>query len=63
MQHLYRRQGGLLLLMAVLIVLLVSVLPHWGYSRHWGYVPSGGLGFILIVLLILVLLERTIHRW
>ncbi|CAN5723370.1 hypothetical protein BH09VER1_BH09VER1_35010 [soil metagenome] len=39
----------------ILIVLLVGALPAWPYSSGWGYYPSGGLGLILIVLLVLAL--------
>ena len=46
---------GLILLILV-IVLLIGGLPRWGYSRDWGYGPSGGLGLVLVILLILVLL-------
>jgi hypothetical protein len=44
-----------LLLLIVLIVLLVGGLPTWGYSRNWGYAPSGLLGLVLVVFLILVI--------
>lgn len=46
---------GLVLLILV-ILLLVGAMPTWGYSRKWGYGPSGVLGFILVVMLILLLL-------
>lgn len=39
----------------VLIVVLLAVLPTWPYSSGWGYYPSGGIGLILIILLILML--------
>jgi hypothetical protein len=45
-----------LILLIILIVLLIGALPSWGYSRGWGYYPSGGLGLILIIVLILWLL-------
>jgi hypothetical protein len=45
---------GLILLILV-ILLLVGGLPTWGYSRKWGYRPSGVLGLILIIVLILLL--------
>jgi hypothetical protein len=45
-----------LILLIILIVLLVGALPSWGYSRGWGYYPSGGLGLILIIILILYLM-------
>jgi hypothetical protein len=46
------------ILIIVLILLLLGALPSWGYSRGWGYGPSGLLGLVLIVLVILVLLGR-----
>jgi hypothetical protein len=45
-----------LILLIILIILLVGAMPTWGYSRGWGYYPSGTLGLILIILLILYLL-------
>lgn len=45
-----------LILLIVLIVLLIGTAPAWPYSRGWGYAPSGGIGTILLVLLILWLL-------
>jgi hypothetical protein len=46
------------ILLIILILLLVGALPTWPYSSGWGYYPSGGLGLVLIILLILVLLGR-----
>jgi hypothetical protein len=46
------------ILLIVLILLLVGALPSWPHSRSWGYYPSGGLGLLFVVLLILVLLGR-----
>ncbi|WP_293906639.1 DUF3309 family protein [Phenylobacterium sp.] len=46
------------ILIIVLILLLVGALPTWGHSRNWGYFPSGGLGLVVVVLIILVLLGR-----
>ena len=43
-----------LILLILLIVLLMGGLPTWGYSRNWGYGPSGGLGLVLLVVLVLV---------
>ena len=45
-------------LIVVLILLLMGALPTWPHSREWGYLPSGVLGFILLILIILVLLGR-----
>jgi hypothetical protein len=44
-----------LILFIVLLVLLVGAIPAWPHSRKWGYYPSGGLGLLVIVLLILLL--------
>ena len=42
--------------MIVLIVLLLGGLPTWPHSRNWGYGPSGGLGTLLLIVIILMLL-------
>lgn len=46
------------ILLIILIVLLVGALPRWGHSASWGYGPSGGLGLILIIVLVLFLMGR-----
>ncbi|HEX6376560.1 MAG TPA: DUF3309 domain-containing protein [Allosphingosinicella sp.] len=46
------------ILLIILILLLLGALPTWGYSRGWGYGPSGILGLVLIVILILFLMGR-----
>lgn len=46
------------ILLIVLILLLVGAIPTWPHSRNWGYMPSGALGLIVIILVILVLLGR-----
>jgi hypothetical protein len=50
------------MLMTILIILLILALigglPRWGYSRSWGYAPSGLLGTVVVILLILWLLGR-----
>jgi len=45
-------------LVVVLVILLLGALPTWPYSADWGYYPSGGLGLVLIVLLILLFARR-----
>jgi hypothetical protein len=45
------------LLFIVLILLLIAALPAWPYSTGWGYYPSGGLGLILLIVLLVVLLR------
>lgn len=47
------------ILLVILVLLLIGALPNWGYSRGWGYYPSGGIGILFIILLILVLTGRT----
>ena len=47
------------ILLVILILLLLGALPTWPYSSGWGYYPSGGLGLILVILIILVLLGRA----
>jgi hypothetical protein len=47
------------ILLIILILLLIGALPTWPYSTGWGYYPSGGLGLVVIVLLVLVLLGRV----
>ncbi len=46
------------ILLVLLIVMLLGALPAWPYSTGWGYYPSGGLGLVVIILLILVLMGR-----
>jgi hypothetical protein len=47
------------ILLIVLILLLLGALPTWPYSTGWGYYPSGGLGLVLLIVLILVLAKRV----
>jgi hypothetical protein len=47
-----------LILFIILIVLLLGALPTWPYSRGWGYYPSGGLGLVVLILVILLLMGR-----
>ncbi len=46
------------ILLIILVVLLIAAIPTWPYSSGWGYGPSGFLGLLLVVLLILVLMGR-----
>jgi hypothetical protein len=46
------------ILLVILILMLLGAIPAWPHSRSWGYGPSGGLGLVVIVLLILVLTGR-----
>jgi hypothetical protein len=42
------------ILLVVLILLLIGALPTWPHSRSWGYAPTGGLGIVLIVVIVLL---------
>jgi hypothetical protein len=44
------------ILVIVVLLMLLGALPRWSHSRQWGYFPSGGLGLVLVVLIVLVLL-------
>jgi hypothetical protein len=46
------------ILLVLLVLLLVGALPTWPHSQSWGYFPSGGLGLVLLILIILVLTKR-----
>jgi Protein of unknown function (DUF3309) len=45
-------------LVVILILALLGALPRWPHSRHWGYVPTGGVGLALLIVVILVLLGQ-----
>lgn len=45
------------ILLVVLILVLIAALPTWPYSAGWGYYPSGGLGLIVLIVLLIVLLR------
>ncbi len=46
------------ILLVILIVLLLGALPTWPYSGGWGYYPSGGLGLVVLVLVVLLVMGR-----
>lgn len=46
------------ILIIVLVLLLIGALPSWNHSRSWGYWPSGGLGLVAVIIIILVLTGR-----
>ena len=46
------------ILIVILILALLGVLPRWSHSRDWGYAPSGGLGLILFIVVVLLVLGR-----
>ena len=47
-----------IILLVLLILMLLGALPTWPHSRSWGYYPSGGLGLLLAVLIVLLVLGR-----
>ena len=46
------------ILLVILVLMLLGAVPAWPHSRSWGYAPSGGLGLVLVILLVLVLTGR-----
>jgi Protein of unknown function (DUF3309) len=46
------------ILLIVLILFLIGALPTWGHSRSWGYGPSGGLGLIVLIVVVLLVMGR-----
>lgn len=46
------------ILLVVLIIVLIGALPTWPYSGGWGYYPSGGIGLVVLILVILLLMGR-----
>jgi sterol desaturase/sphingolipid hydroxylase (fatty acid hydroxylase superfamily) len=57
-QNFLRRASMYTILLVLLILMLLGALPTWPYSRAWGYYPSGGLGLIVVVVLVLLLAGR-----
>lgn len=45
-------------ILVLVILMLVGALPAWPYSKKWGYYPTGGLGLVAVILLLLILLEK-----
>ncbi len=46
------------ILLIILVLALIGALPRWGHSANWGYYPSGGLGLVVFILIILLILGR-----
>ena len=46
------------IIVVILILALVGALPNWGHSRSWGYGPSGGLGLVLLIIVVLILTDK-----
>jgi Protein of unknown function (DUF3309) len=53
-----RRNPLAIVLVVLLVILLIGLLPSWPYSVGWGYYPSGGLGLLLLILVVLLLADR-----
>jgi hypothetical protein len=47
-----------LILIVVIVLLLLAVLPTWPYSSGWGYYPTGGLGLVLLIVILLIVLQK-----
>jgi hypothetical protein len=47
------------IILVLLILMLIGALPNWPHSKNWGYYPSGGLGLLVVILLVLILLGRV----
>jgi hypothetical protein len=45
-------------LVVVLVLVLIASLPRWGHSRNWGYIPSSGIGLVVLVVIVLLVLGR-----
>jgi len=52
-----------LILLIILILLLIGGLPAWPYSRSWGFAPSGLLGLLLVILLVMLFLQAIPWGW
>ena len=48
-----------LVILVILIILLIGLLPTWGYSSSWGPYPSGGVGLLVIILLVVIIMDRV----
>jgi len=46
------------LLLIILILMLIGAVPTWPHSKSWGYGPSGGLGLVVVILIVLLLMGR-----
>ena len=46
------------ILLIILIIILIGALPTWPYSRGWGYYPTGGIGLVVLILIVLLLMGR-----
>jgi hypothetical protein len=53
-----RRSPLFIVLLVVLVLLVLGALPTWPYSTGWGYYPSGGLGLVLLIVLLLIVFDR-----
>jgi hypothetical protein len=53
------RRFEMLLLLLIVLILCFAAVPAWPYSRGWGYYPSGGLGVVVVILVVLLLMGRV----
>ena len=56
----YGREEDMLgmILLLIVVLLLLGALPTWPYSTNWGYYPSGGLGLLLVIVIVLLVVRR-----
>jgi hypothetical protein len=47
------------ILLVILVIILIGALPSWPYSSGWGYYPSGGIGLLLLILIVLLVMGRV----
>jgi hypothetical protein len=59
-EHWLLKERTMLILLIILLLLMFGAFPTWPHSRNWGYYPSGGLGLILVIVLIIVLMDHGI---
>jgi hypothetical protein len=50
-----------MLLIVLLVILVLAILPAWPYSAGWGYYPSGGLGLLLLIVLVILIARPRIN--
>ena len=59
LKHFNQRRGNFVptILLIILILILLGALPTWPHSRNWGYYPSGGIGVVVVILIVLILMQ------
>lgn len=47
-----------IIILIVLVLMLIGAIPTWGHSKSWGYLPSGGIGLVIVIVAVLLLMGR-----